>query len=78
MYKGVGTINGAGSFGFLLKAIDAKLTPSADVDLFSIKIWDKDAGDTAVYDNGLGDAIDADPTLAIKQGSIVIHKKGNK
>lgn len=59
----------------MLKAIDAKLTPSTDVDLFSIKIWDKDSGDAVVYDNGPGDATDADPTHAISGGQIVIHKK---
>ncbi len=75
MYKGVGTINGAGNYGFILIAIDAKLTPSTDVDMFRIKIWDKDNGDAVVYDNQLGDADDADPTTAIAGGSIVIHAK---
>jgi hypothetical protein len=75
MYKGVGTINGAGSYGFMLSAIDEALTPSTDVDLFRIKIWDKDNGDVVVYDNQLGDADDADPTTAIGGGSIVIHKE---
>jgi hypothetical protein len=78
IYKGVGTINGAGNFGFLLKAVDAKLTPSTDVDLFSIKIWDKDNGDLVIYDNGLGDAMDAYPTTAIGNGEIQIHKTQNK
>lgn len=43
------------------------------MDLFSIKIWDKDAGDAVVYDNGLGDATDADPTYPISE--IVVHTK---
>jgi len=38
MYKGVGTINGSGEYGFILTAIDEKLTSSTDVDLFRIKI----------------------------------------
>jgi streptogramin lyase len=75
MYKGVGTINGAGNYGFMLTAIDAKLTPSTDVDMFRIRIWDKDNGDAIVYDNQLGNAYDADPSTAIAGGSIVIHKK---
>ena len=69
VYKGTGTINGAGSFGFMLSAIDG--TP----DKFRIKIWDKDAADNIVYDNQI-DAVDgADPTTVIGGGQIVIHKK---
>jgi len=74
MYKGTGTINGSGNYGFMLSAIDEKLTPSTNVDLFRIKIWDKDAGDAIVYDNNMGDAENDDPTTAIGGGSIVIHK----
>ena len=75
MYKGVGTINGGGNYGFMLSAIDAGLTaPKDDVDTFRIKIWDKDNGDTVVYDNQLGAAEDANPSTAIAGGSIVIHK----
>jgi hypothetical protein len=40
-YKGVGTINGEGEYGFILTAIDADLTPSTDIDKFRIKIRDK-------------------------------------
>jgi hypothetical protein len=74
MYKGTGTINGAGNFGFMLSAIDEELTPSTDEDMFRIKIWDKDDGDAVVYDNNVGGAEDADPTTAIAGGQIVIHK----
>ena len=75
MYKGTGTINGIGNYGFMLSAIDEKLTSSTDVDLFRIKIWDKDNNDVIVYDNKMGEADDIDPTTAIGGGSIVIHKK---
>ena len=75
MYKGTGTINGDGNYGFMISAIDEKLTPSTDVDLFRIKIWDKDDGDAIVYDNGLGADEDEDPTTEIAGGQIVIHKK---
>jgi hypothetical protein len=74
MYKGTGTINGEGNYGFMLSAIDEELTPSTDVDMFRIKIWDKDDGDAVVYDNQIGDADDADLTTAIGGGSIKIHK----
>ena len=74
MYKGVGTINGEGNFGFKLSAIDEKLTPSTDTDLFRIKIVDKDTG-TLIYDNQVSETDDnADPTTAISGGSIVVHK----
>ncbi|MDH3745587.1 MAG: hypothetical protein OES47_10865, partial [Acidobacteriota bacterium] len=73
-FKGSGTINGLGNYGFLLSAIDEKLTPSTDVDLFRIKIWDKDAADMVVYDNLMGGADDDDPATPLGGGSIVIHK----
>ena len=75
MYKGTGTINGEGNHGFMLSAIDAALTPSTNVDLFRIKIWDKDNGDAVVYDNMMEAAEDADPAAEIGGGSIVIYKK---
>ena len=78
-FKGVGIINGAGNFGFLLTVVDAALTPSTDVDLFRIKIWNKDSADTIVYDNNLGGAEIDDPVTAIVGGSIMIHTpKGKK
>ena len=73
MYKGTGTINGEGNYGFMLAAIDEDLTPSTDVDLFRIKIWYKDTGEV-IYDNQMGDDEEADPTTEIGGGSIKIHK----
>ena len=74
MYKGVGTIKGDGNFGFQLSAIDADKTPSTDVDLFRMRIWDKDADDILVYDNKVGETDEyADPTTAISGGNIKIH-----
>ena len=74
-FKGTGTINGAGNYGFMLTAIDEALTPSTDVDKFRIKIWNKDDGDAVVYDNQMGAVDDADSATEIGGGSIVIHKK---
>ncbi|WP_440953507.1 NosD domain-containing protein [Methanococcoides sp. FTZ1] len=74
-YKGTGMINGEGNYGFMLSAIDAECTPSTDVDLFRIKIWDKDNNDAVVYDNMLGADEDADPTTAIQGGEIKVHAK---
>ncbi|MDX1405511.1 MAG: FG-GAP repeat protein [Woeseiaceae bacterium] len=72
-YKGDGRVNGSGNYGFMLFAIDADLTPSTNVDLFRIKIWDKDNNDLIVYDNEPGADEDDDPTTEIGGGSIVIH-----
>jgi len=66
-YKGTGTINGAGNYGFMLTAIDG--TP----DRFRIKIWNKATGDV-IYDNMLGVADDGNPITVLGGGSIVIHK----
>ncbi|MFC2031530.1 hypothetical protein ACFLWA_12490, partial [Chloroflexota bacterium] len=73
-YKGDGMINGGGDYGFMLSAIDEALTPSTDVDLFRIKIWDKDAEDAVVYDNQMGHEDDAEPVAGIGGGNIVIHE----
>ena len=74
MYKGTGTINGEGNYGFKITVIDEELTPSTSVDMFRIKIWDKDNNDAIIYDNQLGDEDDADPSTPISGGNIRIHE----
>jgi FtsP/CotA-like multicopper oxidase with cupredoxin domain len=74
-YKGTGTVNGTGHYGFLLSAVDGQLNGGGGTDKFRIKIWDMDNGDAVVYDNNLGaseDIDNANPQI-IKSGSIVIH-----
>jgi hypothetical protein len=73
-YKGVGTINGTGEYGFMLTVTDGQLTGGGGVDRFRIKIWLNSTGEV-VYDNQIGAGDDANPTTAIASGSIVIHKK---
>ena len=75
-YKGSGTINGNGNYGFMLTGRDGQVNGGGGVDKFRIKIWDKNDNDTVVYDNQLGDADDGDATDAIEGGSIVIHSQG--
>jgi PKD repeat protein len=70
IYKGEGTVDGAGNYGFMLSAIDGNKVP----DKFRIKIWDKNSGDSIVYDNQIGDSETADPSTEIAGGSIVVHK----
>ena len=72
-YKGLGTINGAGSYGFLLTAIDGQVNGGGGVDKFRIKIWDEATG-VIIYDNQMGASDTDDPTTAIAGGSVVIHK----
>jgi len=73
-YKGTGTINGMGEYGFMLTAIDGQINGGDGVDKFRIKIWNK-ADDTVVYDNQLGASDTDNPVTALGGGSIVIHKK---
>lgn len=72
-YKGTGTLNGAGHYGFMLTAIDGQRPGGGGVDRFRIKTWDKDSGDAIAYDNQMGSSDDASPTTALGGGSIVIH-----
>ena len=74
MYKGTGTINGEGNFGFIIMAVDEQLTPSTSLDLFRIRIWDKSNDDLLVYDNEPGADDDSDPTTVVSGGNIIIHK----
>jgi hypothetical protein len=69
-YKGVGTINGSGSYQFLITAIDGAKINSTSPDRFRIKIT---SGSSTIYDNQMGQSEDSDASTAIAGGSIVIH-----
>lgn len=71
-FKGVGTINGAGEYSFMITATDGDLLGGGQADGFRIKIWD--AGGT-VYDNQMGQGDDSNDTTDLGGGSIVIHNK---
>jgi len=68
MYKGTGTINNAGNYGFMLSAIDGDINEGSDNDKFRIKIWNK-ASEEIVYDNNPDDT-----GTELGGGRIVIHK----
>jgi len=72
-YKGTGTINGKGNYGFMLSAVDGAIKGDG-IDKFRIKIWDKESGNT-IYDNEIGTGEDAESSTAIGGGSIIIHKE---
>jgi hypothetical protein len=75
-YKGSGTVNGNGGYGFLLTATDAQVSGGGGADKFRIKIWNSSEG-SVVYDNVVGepDDVDSAKPQAIGGGSIVIHAK---
>jgi hypothetical protein len=75
-FKGLGTINDVGNYGFMLSATDGDILGNGVLDKFRIKIWDKDADGALVYDNQKGELDDADPTTVIGGGNIVIHTGG--
>jgi hypothetical protein len=71
-YKGVGTVNGAGNYGFMLTAVDGSINGGGGTDKFRLKVWNIATG-SIVYDNQLGADDGAAPTTALGGGSIVIH-----
>lgn len=73
-YKGDGTINGSGYYGFMLTSIDGQINGGGGVDKFRIKIWDKNDGDAIVYDNQFGEDDTSSVATVLGGGSIVIHK----
>ena len=70
-YKGTGTINGAGSYKFMLTAIDGAINGGGGIDKFRIKITDSNNG--LVYDNLLNAPDSVDPTAVLGGGNIIIH-----
>jgi hypothetical protein len=72
-FRGTGTVNGAGSYGFVLTTTDGDQIGGVP-DTFRIKIWSKATGAT-VYDNEMGSPDNADPvTPAGARSSIVIAR----
>lgn len=69
-YKGTGTINGSGSYSFLLTVIDGQRPGGGRVDRFRLKVWGPGG---VVYDNQMGDPDDGPASTALGGGSIVIH-----
>jgi len=73
LFKGEGTINHLGWYGFMLSAVDGNLKTPVSIDRFRIRIWDKNDNDLIIYDNDKGNDINTDPMTTIAGGSIVIH-----
>lgn len=72
-FKGDGTINGTGSYGFLLTAVDGDVAGGGGIDKFRIKIWEKSSG-LVVYDNQMDAPDGAELTTALASGSVIIKR----
>lgn len=72
-FKGEGTINGVGGYGFMLVGIDGQQPGGGGVDKFRIKIWDM-AGEDVIYDNQIGADDYGSAATRLGGGSIVIQK----
>jgi hypothetical protein len=74
-FKGTGTINGKGTYNFMVTAIDGDaFNGTKKPDAFRIKITDSVTGVT-VYDNQMGKDETGDFATTLGGGSIVIHDK---
>jgi YDG domain/Bacterial Ig-like domain (group 3)/Galactose oxidase, central domain/MBG domain (YGX type)/Kelch motif len=75
-YKGSGTINGSGSYEFMLTGRDGGQVGNNTSDGFRIKITDPSTG-TVVYDNlvSTSDAMTTANTQSLDGGSVIVHSK---
>ncbi len=73
-FAGSGTVNGGGSYDFLVSLVDGEVTGGGGTDRLRLKVWDPATGDV-VYDTQPGAADGATATTAVASGSIVIHRK---
>jgi PKD repeat protein len=73
-FKGSGTVNGAGDYGFLISVVDGQMAGGGGVDRFRIKIWNRGSG-SVIYDSQMGVADDAEAATALQDGTIAIRVK---
>jgi len=72
-FLGTGTVNGAGSFGFVLTTLDGGQIGGVP-DTFRIRIWNKATGAT-VYDNEMGSPETSDPVTPVRSGSSIVIRR---
>ena len=70
-FKGKGSVNGGGEFGFLVTVVDA-----ADGDRFRLRIWEIDTPARVIFDNAPEHEVGSAAGTALGGGSIVIHGTG--
>ena len=68
-YRGTGAVNGVAGYEFTLAAVDGDLLAGGGPDRLRLKVW---KGAEVVYDNQLGDALDATAKAAISGGAIQV------
>jgi PKD repeat protein len=75
-FKGTGTINGSGNFGFMLTAIDGQVAGGGGTDKFRMKVWNISTG-AVIYDNQPGASDDTTTPIitVLGGGSINIQAK---
>jgi hypothetical protein len=71
--RGTGTIDGTGSYSFLITVIDGQAPGGGGVDKFRIQIRNT-ANNAIIYDSQPGASDNQDPTTPLDEGSIVIHR----
>jgi hypothetical protein len=71
--KGTGTVDGSGSYGFLLSVIDGQGLLTGNK--LRLKVWDENHNNAVVYDNQMGTGDNASPTGAVT-GLIAVSKSG--
>lgn len=71
-FKGVGRINGSGTYRFMLTCIDGGKPGGQGADKFRIRIWSDNLG--LIYDNQLNAPDSDDPTTVLGGGNIEIHR----
>ena len=77
-FKGSGTVNNQGNYGFMLTGVDGDINGGGGEDKFRIKIWDKDNNDAVVYDNKMGISETSDDGQGLCRGDIKILKNGSQ
>ena len=71
--SGVGTIDNAGSYGFLLTGFDGKVGGAKLSDKARVKIWNRSTG-AIIYDSQMNATDNAAPTIVLGGGTINIKK----
>lgn len=72
-FQGSGTVNGSGSYGFSALVVE---NGGSGLDTIRIQIWDKDNGDSMVYDNG--SAADDDEGTTVTKGRVDVQCEGGR
>ena len=76
-YRGIGSVNGNGSYYFVVTVIDGDASGGDGIDYFRIVVYGEGTtspSGQALYDNEFGAALNAEASTALGGGSIVIHK----